>query len=404
MKKATLFVLVLLTVLFMAAAPLWAFDSEKSADTGFTLDLNDDQYVMGPTVSVDNDVEGDLTAAGGQVNIDASVAQDLIAAGGMVDIKADVGDDIRVAGGQVSISGDIGDSLMAVGGEITISEDTTIDGVLVASGGTLTISGTVNDDALLSGGNITLSGKVNGNVRIDGVENLTVTDTAEITGDLVYTAAVANISDGAVVGGEISETIIEKEVEKGTKAGAASLISVFTATYIGGKIVLFLALFVLGIVLLPVIPKLFSKFNDRIKNTLGYCVGGGAIVLFGVPMASLILFILAILLFITIIGSGLGIVTIAVNAIILVLYGLLIYLSTVFISYLLGNVILEKTNLNLDKYGWKVLAYLIGLAIAVIAFSIPIIGWLIKLAAILFGLGGLSLVLKDMLVKACCKK
>ncbi|MDZ7838718.1 MAG: hypothetical protein U5N58_12615 [Actinomycetota bacterium] len=36
-----------------------------------------------------------------------------------------------------------------------------------------------------------------------------------------------------------------------------------------------------------------------------------------------------------------------------------------------------------------------GLAIISIAFAIPFIGWLARLAAIMFGLGGLFLVIKD---------
>lgn len=140
------------------------------------------------------------------------------------------------------------------------------------------------------------------------------------------------------------------------------------------------------------------------KHTPGYCVGGGAIVLFGVPIVSLVVFIITILLFITIIGSGAGIVAIASNVIMLIVYGLLIYLSTIFLSYFLGRTILPKTTLNMEKYGWRVLAYLIGLVIIMIVYSIPFAGWVIRFAGILFGLGGISLVLKDLMVKACRKK
>jgi hypothetical protein len=58
----------------------------------------------------------------------------------------------------------------------------------------------------------------------------------------------------------------------------------------------------------------------------------------------------------------------------------------------------------MDKYGWKVLAYLIGLVIIMIIFSIPFAGWLIRFAGILFGLGGLALVIKDMLAQSCRKQ
>jgi hypothetical protein len=58
----------------------------------------------------------------------------------------------------------------------------------------------------------------------------------------------------------------------------------------------------------------------------------------------------------------------------------------------------------MDKYGWKVLAYLIGLAIIMIVYSIPFVGWVIRFAGILFGLGRLALIFKDMIVQAHRKK
>ena len=145
-------------------------------------------------------------------------------------------------------------------------------------------------------------------------------------------------------------------------------------------------------------PGFFQRFNDRMKKNPGYCIGSGAIILFGVPIGSVIIFILSIILFITVIGSGLGIIATASNFIMLILYGILIYISTVFLAYLLGRLILSRTSLDMGKYGWKVLVYLIGLVI-IILYSIPFIGWVIRFAGILFGLGGVVLSLKDMLLK-----
>ena len=404
MKKIIVFLLAVSVILFISAAPLWALDSEKQDDSSFSTRFNDDLYVFGSDLFITEDVAGDLVMAGGRINVDGNTAQDLMVAGGMITINGDVGDDIRTAGGTINISGDVEDDLLGVGGQISISEASVIGGALVLTGGTLDIACTVEHNAILSGETITISGKIDGDVKIDDVESLKITGSAEITGDLVYSSSTrANISDDAVIGGEVKETIV-KEVKPETLKDGRTLGAVFTATYYGGKIIAFLGLFILGIILILAIPGFFQKFNDRMKNNLGYCVGGGAIVLFGVPIASLIIFIVSILLFITIIGSGLGIVAMASNVIMLIVYGLLIYFSTVFLSYLLGRVILSKTSLNMDKYGWKVLAYLIGLVIIMIVYSIPFVGWIIRFAGILFGLGGLSLILKDLMVKGCRKK
>jgi cytoskeletal protein CcmA (bactofilin family) len=405
MKKLLVFLAVTVTVLFLSASPIWAIDSGEKDETSFSTEFNDDLYVFGSDIFITDDVMGDLVIAGGNIDIDANIAQDLMVAGGMIDINADIGDDVRAGGGTLNISGNIGDDLIAAGGQIYISDSSIIGGALALTGGTLQISGTVQDGAFLNGGSITISGKINGDVIIEEVERLKVTGSAEITGDLIYkSATIAEISDNAVIRGEVEETIVEDKVKLRTHESARAPWAVFTATYIGGRIIAFLSLFVLGIILILAMPGFFQKFNDRMKNTLGYCVGGGAIVLFGVPIASVIVFIISILLFITIIGSGLGLVAMASNVVMLILYGLLIYLSTIFLSYLLGRVILSKTSLNMEKYGWKVLAYLIGLVIIMIAYSIPFVGWLMRFAGILFGLGGLALVLKDMIAKGCKKK
>lgn len=51
----------------------------------------------------------------------------------------------------------------------------------------------------------------------------------------------------------------------------------------------------------------------------------------------------------------------------------------------------------MNKYGWKVLAYLIGLAVVVVVCSILFVGWMFSFAGVLFGFGGLMLIIKDWL-------
>lgn len=396
MKKIWILITVVAVSLFMCALPLFAFTAKSGENVNITTSINDDLYAFGSNIMVLEDIEGDLIAAGGRIEVTGKVSQDLMVAGGMINLGGDVGDDVRTAGGFITISGNIDDDLIAAGGQITVKNDANVGGELMVSGGTISIGGEVIGDALLSGANITISGKINGSVKIDDVEELTVTDGAEIAGDLEYRSAMkADISDKAKIGGEVKETIKVKEVEVVSKAPWA----VFSATYFGSKMISFLSLFVLGIILLLAVPKFFEKFVDRMKSTLGYCVGAGAIMLFGVPIGVLIIFLISIILFITIIGAGLGLLGITSNVIIIVLYALFIYTSTVFLSYFIGRMILIKTSLNMSKYGWKVLAYLVGLAVVVVAYSIPFAEWIIRFAGVLFGFGGIALVLKDMIFK-----
>ena len=397
MKKLLLFMMVLLTVVFVSISPLWAFDSKSGDDVSISTSLDDDLYIFGSNVLVSENIDGDLIAAGGRIEVSGDVSQDLMVAGGTVKLDGDVGDDARVSGGILTISGNISDDLLAAGGQITVLERTDIGGSVVITGGTINFGGNSGEGAILNAGSITISGKIKGDVKIGEVESLKITGSAEITGDLIYKSANrADISDNAIIGGEVKETIIE--VQREIAATDTSPWAVFVATYIGGRIIAFLALFVLGIILLLAMPGFFERFTERMKKTLGYCVGSGAIVSFGVPIGSVIIFIVSIILFITIIGSGLGAVVMAANFVMLILYGVLIYTSSVFLSFTLGKVILSKTSLNMGKYGWKVLAYLIGLVIIMMLYSIPFAGWLIRFAGVMFGTGAIALTVKDILL------
>jgi len=360
--------------------------------------VSDDVYAFGNKVKLVDDIEGDLITAAGMIDVGGNVGEDLIVAGGTIDISGDIGDDVRAAGGRITIDSDIEDDLIVVGGQIEVSEGTKIGGDLVVSGGTVSIGGEIEGRLIASGGEINIDGIIGEDVLIEYVDSLTVTSTSEIGGDLNYSSSnEASISKNAEIAGDVNFTSIEieKAATKEKEAIKEASLTLFAATYFGGKLISFLSLFVLGILLILAMPKVFEKFNDRMKNTLGYSIGAGAIMTFGVPVVSLILMGVSVLLFITLIGSGIGAVLTISNVFLLLLYGLLIYVSTIFLSYLLGKTILLKTSLNFNKYGWKVLAFLIGLVIIFVAYNIPFVGWLVRFAGILFGFGALTLVIKD---------
>ncbi len=397
MKKFFIFMIAAMMSFFLFATPIFAFTQEGDSEISITADADDDIYAFGTNVTLTADIDGDLITAGGKVDVNGDISGDLIAAGGYLNLNGDVGDDARVGGGMITVNGEVNDDLVVVGGQITLGSDVLVGGDMVASGGTIEVNGEITGDALLSGGSINISGKIDGNVNIESVGNLTIAGDAEITGDVTYSSASkADISDDAIIGGEVKATIIEKTraVEITKKAPLAFI----TATYYGSKAISFASLFVLGIVLILAVSGMVNKFNERMRTTLGRCVGTGAIMLFGVPIGIIVLFVISIILFVTIIGAGLGVVTLASNFILTILYVLLIYISTVFLSFFIGRMILYKTSLNMDKYGWKVLAYLIGLVIVVVVYSIPFVGWLFKLAGTLFGFGGLMLITKDWLM------
>ncbi|MEA2015479.1 MAG: hypothetical protein U9O59_01975 [Actinomycetota bacterium] len=397
MKKILVFITVFLFSAFLFASPLFAYSSESGEDVTISGEALNDVYAFGNSVKLIDDIGGDFIAAAGMIEVSGNVDGDLMAAGGTIDVSGDIGDDIRAAGGRITIDSDVEDDLMVAGGQISISGDTKIGGDLVVTGGTVSVDGEIEGRLIASGGDITIEGIIGKGVQIDYVNSLTVTSAADIGGDLSYSSSnEASISKNAEIAGDVKFSLIELPSEE-KEAIKEALLSFFAATYFGGKLISFLSLFILGILLILAMPKVFEKFNDRMKNTLGYSIGAGAIMLFGAPVVVSVLMVISVLLFVTLIGSGVGIAATVSYILLLIFYILLIYVSTIFLSYLLGKIILMKTSLKFDKYGWKVLAFLIGLVIICVVYNIPFIGWLIRLAGILFGLGALALVIKDWL-------
>lgn len=406
MKKSIIFINVFLFVLFAFASPLFAFTTKNDDTVNITEDINDDIYVMGNTVNISGQVNGDLIAAGTRLNLNGKVTEDLIAAGGAIDIAGEMMDDIRAAGGSIGIDCKVADDVIIAGGFLDIDPRATIGGDLVIVGERLLIDGTIAGKVTASGSSIVLSGKVGNGVEIGNCESLKIADTAEITGDIIYSAPVeAEIEPGAKISGDVKFTKIEQQPKNINWKSAALPAGIFGGifgglfgvSYVLARVAAFVSMFVLGIILILIMPVVFARFNERMKRAFGYCVAGGAITLFGIPLASIILCIIGSILLFTIVGAGLGIVTFASNIILLIIYGLAIYASTAFLSFLLGNVILEKSRLDLKKYKFKVLAYLIGLAIIMLAYSIPVAGSLMMFAGIIFGLGGIAMVIKDWL-------
>jgi len=404
MRKLILFIIVAALVFFVFASPLFGFTVKGDDTLNITEIVSDDVYAMGNVINFSGEVDGDLVAAGGQLYINGTVTGDLISAGGMIDIGGEIKDDIRVAGGNITLKGIAGDDVIIAGGQVVIEKGAIIGGDLVISGGRVVINGEIAGKIKASGGDINITGKAGNGVEIGGVGSLTIGSSAEINGDLVYSSdSEAKIADGAKISGSIKFNEIPKPDKKSFAMPFSIFSGVLGATYIGSRVVSFLSMFIIGIILLLAIPAVFQKFNSRMKTSFGFCVAGGAITLFGVPVAMAIIVFIGILLLITVVGAGLGILAFATNTVIAILYFVLIYTSTAFLSFLLGEVILSKSRLNMQKYGWKVLAYLIGLAIIMVVYSIPFVGGFARFAGILFGLGGLAMVLKDYIWTAAAK-
>jgi len=378
--------------------------------------IEDDLYVGAGEFRLDGTVAGDLIVFGGTLTINGTVEGDLIAAGQSVIVNGTVADDARIAGYALVVQGDISDDLIAAGFSLEGKEDSAIGGDVVYAGYQTLLAGDVAGDVDLSGGAVKVAGAVQGNARVDvgGTEagetmppfynfipnvpdvpsvpaGLTVSQGAEIGGDLDYTANFrGDVRDEAVAGEvDFNEYAPEQKEERAPSPAARA------ARWTFGQVRRLATLLLVGALLMWAVPSWMRELAKNVETEPLPSLGWGvvAIVAFGALMALLVIAsILLTLLFGVVTLGGLagrlavlgGIVTTTTGFSFSIIWR---YVTTIVVGLLLGQLIFRALNSPAEKNRWWPM--LLGVVIIVVVTAVPVLGWLAKLAIVLLGLGGL---------------
>ncbi len=333
--------------------------------------IDDDLIVFAQKIIINGQVNGDVCAFGRDIMINGDV-YGTIASGG-ADINIDVGNagTIWAAGGEINVAGDIDKNVLLFGGELCVSEDAAVGKDLRAFGGKFEVDGNIDGTIRGSVGSFTMAG-TSGDISINA-DKIRVKSGAEINGDLILEGeADPTIEEGALITGEtrVKEAVVE---EKEAVAFALAPFLAFFITFM--KIVCFIAKIIVGVILIA----LFGKFVRRIMDTLigkpWPCLGWGFLGLVVIPIAVMILFVILVGFPFAILG--------------IYIYTILFYLSSIFVGLVVGEKIIQlfKKEGEISQY----LSLIVGLVVLLILGFIPILGFIIKLAVLLFGTGMLLL-------------
>ncbi len=372
MTKTRLFIIICFTLLLIIPISAKAF----AVKTGDSIYVAKDQiiegnlYAAGLSITVDGTVTGDVICAGQTVNINGTVEGDVICAGQSVNINGAVNGSVRVAGNSININGQIARNVMAFGAAVNLGAEASVGWDMLIGAATGEIRGKVGRDLYGGVAGATIAGEIGKDVRLK-IDNqkadkggLMIMDEAIIGGNIIYTdKAEAFIASGAVIAGEITHNLPKVRKEKTITAwGWGRLYSIFSAL-------------VVGLVLISLWHKQIKKLTDKMLDKVGPSIGWGVIVMFLTP-------IIAILLLITLIGMPLAFILIGVWLIAL-------FVSKILVGILIGRELLKRFWEK--KKDSLLLAMVIGIVIAWIIFSLPIIGWLLCLVAMWWGVGGIWL-------------
>ncbi len=332
----------------------------SGSDVRVSANVSNDIFAAGGKVGFRGASAADIFAAGGEVSFDATDAGRIVAAGGQLRYSGTRVGDLITAGGDVDIGAQVGGDLIAAGGSVHILPSAAVGGDALLAGGEISIDGPVAGDVRARGGKIRIGGDVGGDVRLAGGE-IVVEAGARIAGDLTYVSArPADIAAGSV-GGEI----VRGEGRTLPRLG------------IWARIGAFLGLALAALVLYGTTPTMLDGAVDRLVARPGASLGIGVLVFVGFPLA-------AILLTITLIGIPLAILVGA------------LYFAGFVPAYVtmgawaggrLARLSRKAPVLWAEDFFW----ILVGLAALISLSAIPVVGAIVAAAALLFGLGALTL-------------
>ncbi|MBU0758349.1 MAG: polymer-forming cytoskeletal protein [Nanoarchaeota archaeon] len=374
MKKSIL----LFVVMMVLATSVYGLVVIEDEEINIKDDVDSGLYAAGGTVLVDADVAGGLTAFGGTITLDGNVMKGMMACGGDIDINSLVAENIFICGGNlnfdgkaegglfsmggnINIDGDIGSDVRIMGGNIAVNG--AVDGDVIVMGGSVIINGYVSGGIFALAGEVTINGIVEGDVEVNA-EKLRLGKDALIKGDLKYTSRVEPDLTGSKVGGRIIKGVA---VQRSRTRPSRPL------TDAAGKIANVLSLMLVSVVLVLLFPSLFDKGVKNIREKALESLLLGLLVLVIVPFAALLI--------------GITIIGIPIALILILLYIIAIYLSKIFFALFLGDAMLKGNR-------GQVISVILGAVLYAALGLIPYIGGLVRLLALLLGLGAMAAALR----------
>ena len=369
--------------------------------------IDDDVYVFAQTVTVNGTIKGDLIVAGQQININGSVDGDLIAAGQQIIVNAKVSDDVRIAGQTLTIQdgADINDDLIAAGYSLECTKGSHVGGELKFAGYQSVLAGRVDKKVELASANCKLSGIFGDDVNavVDGGDyantgffgpeypaappGLTITDSAEIGGDLNYQSTrEATIDPGSTIGGKVDYKKMDSVVDQPPTIAEQ-------ATNVAKQ---FFALLLVGLLVVFICPTWTGKVANSVQQRPLASLGWGVVTLIGFFVAAILLIVatiaIAVLLgFISLDNLIFVWVVLGLVATAILITGFWIFsawIAKVIFIVWAGNRIINGPDWVTRN---RILALCVGTLIFVVLTWIPYVGSIVGIVVLLLGIGSTAI-------------
>lgn len=409
--------------------------------------VDDDLFISGETVSVDGTVNGLVIASGGVVNVNGTINGDLFAFGQTVKIgpdavitgnvfsgARDVENQGQVAGsffaGAMSLNmtngASVGRNMFFGGYALSAAESSSVGRDLYMGGYQALLNGNVGNNVKIDGGAVQVNGSIGGNAdfvvessetetnvmdsfaKSQGFEmpvalpaGLTISDSAQITGKLTYTSPV-NYNSAILAqpaGGVVYQTPVPSSENQSYQPQHSSN-KEFNRITLWNTFAKFLRNFVMlaivGILLVLLAPKSLQKTLAAVQNKPLQSAGVGILsILITYPGAVIVAGILGgFALLLALIGLGelnsivFGLGFSSLGVIVTGFTVLLKFVSKCILAFYVGDLLMKQLFPTASN-GRSIWAMVMGTFLFALISIIPVLGWIISLAATLVGLGAI---------------
>ncbi|MFW6198466.1 MAG: bactofilin family protein [Acidobacteriota bacterium] len=316
------------------------------------------------------EIANDLFFWGRSGNITGTVGDNAFMGGQFISLDGGrIDGDLFVFASSVTIDGEVAGDVYAFVADLRLDPEGSIGGNLICGCGSLRVDGTVHGRVHGDGGAAWINGDV-GSVQLQAGK-LHVGETARIRGGLHYESNdEAEIADGAIIGGEIRRTTEEEDAEE----EEGSWISFWSLAWSSWK---YLSSLLVGVAFLLVGGEAARRPAARLAGTPAWSLGFGFVVAVVVPVACLLAMALIVALPLGVIG--------------LLAYAVAAFLGRLVTAQFVGDWVLRRLgSVAASEY----LALALGLLALHVVAAIPYVGFLIRLMAVIAGLGGIYLAIR----------
>lgn len=376
MKKANIILFGLLIFFLPLTVQAYTVKTGKTVHIQEGEKIEGNLYIGAEEIIIDGEIMGDLICGGDQITVNGKINGDIICGASQVlNLNGEIGGNARVAGDTINFKNKINKNVNAFGMTINLEDSSQVGGDVLMAGVYGNARGKIEGSFHGVASSITVAGLIGKDLRFNldsyyGKKSapLTIFKDAEIKGNLNYTSEEDGvIVEGAKINGQVEHHIPEKKPSKTFwQIAWERLYSIFSAL-------------IVGLVLISLWPKQSKEISAYLLETPGKKMAWGALLMFVTPFASLVLIL-------TLIGLPLALI-------ILILWLIAIYLSKIFVGIAAGKIIIKKIKPKAKPT--LMLIMITGVVTTWIIYTIPVLGWVLGLLAVWWGLGGILIYCKE---------